>query len=380
MINLRKQSVIIVCGVSAFILTAVFLVIAGSCADKSDSLTAFMSQDCTQCHGAETKYPVAGAQAGYVLSGHATLGNSFYSNGAGCQRCHTHEGFVQYVAKGAVDPKAFIDTPSQPGCFTCHDPHRTGDFSLRVTAAVTLDNGEKLDAGKGNLCASCHLVRGDAAQLVTETAAAKVSPNFGPHHGPQADMIAGTNAFEYEGKSYANSAHSTVVKDTCITCHMTLPEGRYGLSPAIGSHSFNIAGEVHEQEKLNTAGCLACHKDMAQAKEAVVFNKSAAADYDNDGKVEPLQLEVEGLLQLLVSASGNGLLQRLSPPLFKPDGSWNAVKEGTRSVKEMAALYNYKFVKEDRSLGVHNAKYAVQILYDTIESLKPGFDTSKRPN
>ncbi|MBA7528418.1 hypothetical protein ES705_20601 [subsurface metagenome] len=40
---------------------------------------------------------------------------------------------------------------------------------------------------------------------------------------------------------------------------------------------------------------------------------------------------------------------------------------------------NYKYVLEDRSLGVHNAAYAIQILYDTIESLDPGFDTSNRP-
>jgi hypothetical protein len=210
--------------------------------------------------------------------------------------------------------------------------------------------------------------------------AARVFPHFGPHHGPQADMIAGTNAFAYEGKTYANSAHTTVVKDTCITCHMTLPEGRYGLSPAIGSHSFNIAGEVHEAETLNTAGCLSCHKDMTQVKGAPVFNKSAAADYDNDGRVEPLQQEVKGLLEVLVNPAGSGLLQRLSPPMYKADGSWNFVREGKRTKMEVAALYNYKFVLEDRSLGIHNAKYAIQILYDTIVSLKPGFDVSKRPN
>jgi hypothetical protein len=281
--NLPRKNTII-SSLSAFFIAAVLLIASVGCSDKSDSLTAFMSQDCTQCHSAENKYPVAGAKAGYDLSGHATLGNSFYSNGAGCQRCHTHEGFVEFAKKGSVDPNSYVDTPSQPGCFTCHDPHKTGDFSLRVTATVTLDNGKSFDAGKGNLCASCHLVRGDAAKVVQETDAAKVSPNFGPHHGPQADMMAGTNAWEYAGKTYSNSAHTTTVKDTCVTCHMTLPEGRYGLSPAIGSHSFNIAAEVHEQEKLNTAGCLACHKDMSQAKEAAVFSKSAAADYDNDGK------------------------------------------------------------------------------------------------
>jgi hypothetical protein len=44
----------------------------------------------------------------------------------------------------------------------------------------------------------------------------------------------------------------------------------------------------------------------------------------------------------------------------------------------MAALYNYKFVLEDRSRGMHNAPYTIQILYDSLKALDPGFDTSAR--
>jgi hypothetical protein len=35
-------------------------------------------------------------------------------------------------------------------------------------------------------------------------------------------------------------------------------------------------------------------------------------------------------------------------------------------------------VAEDRSRGIHNAPYTIQVLYDTIETLDPSFDTSKR--
>ena len=44
----------------------------------------------------------------------------------------------------------------------------------------------------------------------------------------------------------------------------------------------------------------------------------------------------------------------------------------------MAALWNYKFVAEDRSRGIHNAPYTIQLLYDSIESLDPSFNVSKR--
>jgi len=46
---------------------------------------------------------------------------------------------------------------------------------------------------------------------------------------------------------------------------------------------------------------------------------------------------------------------------------------------QMAALYNYRFFIEDRSRGLHNPLYAVQILYDTIKSIDPSFDLSHRP-
>ena len=114
--------------VAGLLLVAGLLSVLGACSPKRDSLTIFMSLDCTQCHSSANKFPVAGAKAGYAVSGHAVLGNSFYSNGGGCQRCHTHEGFVEYLDKGSIDPQTFVDTPSQPACFTCHDPHKTGDF------------------------------------------------------------------------------------------------------------------------------------------------------------------------------------------------------------------------------------------------------------
>jgi hypothetical protein len=34
---------------------------------------------------------------------------------------------------------------------------------------------------------------------------------------------------------------------------------------------------------------------------------------------------------------------------------------------------------EDRSLGVHNLTYTVQVLYDTLKALDPAFNDSLRP-
>jgi hypothetical protein len=342
---------------------------------------------CADCHGPEPVHPILGAAASYERSGHNNFGNSYYANGAGCQNCHTNEGFIDYVKTGKVDADAYVANPSQQGCFTCHDPHGTGDMSLRTVKAVTLVDDEVFDGGDGNLCANCHQARRAGATEVKASPARAISSHFGGHHGPQANMLAGSGAFEFPGRTYSSSVHLRVVKDTCVACHMALPEGRYSLSPNVGGHSFNVLGEVHEEEKANTTGCLACHADIKQVPGQEIFDKTADADYDNDGTIEPLQAEVQGVLDYFVNEKGTGLLQNTNPPMFKKDAKasfhdlgsgWANSRNGDYTEAQVAALFNYKMIVEDRSLGVHNAKYTIQVLYDSIEALRPGSGTSAR--
>jgi hypothetical protein len=336
---------------------------------------------CTDCHASTNpKTALPGAKARYEVSGHKTLGNSAYANGTGCQQCHTHEGFVAYTEKGAADPREFVANPSQPGCFTCHAPHERGDMSLRTTRPVQLANGRQFDVGRANLCASCHRAREDASRFVVATAANKIPPPWGAHHGPQADIVLGTNAYEYSGRSYGSSPHKDVINDACVSCHMSLPVGRASLSPVVGGHSFMIRGEVHENEVLNLAACSGCHRDVKQVAKTPYFSVIAQDDYDLNGRKEAVQLEVKGLLGRFVNDKGTGLLQTLSPPFYNAAGAFVPSRsEAVRPVTEIAALYNYKMILEDRSMGIHNAKYVVQILYDTIQSLDPRFDVSRRP-
>jgi hypothetical protein len=335
---------------------------------------------CFSCHGSQPAYPVLGAKQGYEVSGHKTNGNSAYANAGGCEQCHTNEGFITWVEKGALDPKAWVEYPSQPGCYTCHAPHENGNFDLRTVKPVTLANNVVFDLGSGNLCASCHRARSVAATTAVSMPANKLNANWGAHHGPQADLLAGTNAFEFPGKIYSSAMHSKVIADGCVQCHMSLPDGRYSFSPAIGGHSFNIASDVHEQPKVNLSGCISCHKDIAQVAGKEIYAIAAKEDYDLDGTKEPLQAEVQGLLNRFVNPAGTGLLQKSTPALYKPDGTWQQpTTDAQLGVGIVGALYNYKMVLEDRSLGVHNATYVIQVLYDSIQALDAGFDVSRRP-
>lgn len=332
---------------------------------------------CGACHGGETEYGVAGAVLSYKYSGH-NLGwekhgeNSWYANGASCAACHTSEGFVEYVNTGTVEND--IAYPSQPGCFSCHDPHVTGDFSVRTTAPVQLAAGVTFDVGGGNLCAICHQGR---REVNSQIKAGQLRPYFGPHHGPEADMFLGVNGFEMPGKSYGSSAHTYVVQDSCVECHLALPEGRYSLSPQVGGHSFYTKGEVHGATKINASACDACHEDVGQDGE--YFDVAAKADYDGDGTIENAQAEVEGLLNLVVNENGTGVLQKTNPPAYRSNGSWNSTRGLEFPVDIVAAVWNYKFVLEDRSVGIHNTKYAVQLLMDTIGYFDSSFDMSTRP-
>lgn len=365
----------------AFVLFMVLIVPGGVYSADVAELYVFFADLCNDCHGANPKFSTYSARGGYEHSGHKNNGNAYYANGDGCQQCHTHEGFVEYLEKGVIDPKSYIQYPSQPNCFTCHDPHKTGDLSVRKNAALSLADNTKFDMGKGNLCANCHQVRGKARETVKAMPANKVLGHWGAHHGPQTDMVVGTNAYEFEGKKYYSSVHATLIKDGCVVCHMTYPKGRYGFSPGISGHSFRVSAEIHDNTILNTTGCVSqsCHEELKQVRGKDVFDYKAKADFDNDKKIESLQEEIQGLLDFFVNKNGTGYLQKLNPPMYNANGSWNQTKsEGVRPINEMAALYNYKFVLEDRSRGIHNAPYTIQILYDTLKAIDPGFDTSKR--
>lgn len=352
---------------------------------------------CMGCHGSTPKFPILGARMTYDHSGHKNNGNSAYANGGGCQQCHTNEGFIEYVTKGSVDAKAFVKYPSQPSCTTCHMPHESGDMRLRTVKPVELKNKVVFDSGNGNLCASCHMARSDATTMVKATAANTISGSWGAHHGPQSDMMMGTNAYQIPGKEYSSSDHASAVDDGCVTCHMSVPEGRYGFSPSLGGHSFNISADVHEAEKLNVSGCVSCHKDMTQVagtsawskaggagviwvEKPPVFSVMAQADYDQDGKKEVVQEEVQGLMDKMVNRDGTGLLQKSTPILYDAKGAYVGNKSTEMlPVEKVGALYNYKYVLEDRSRGVHNATYTIQLLYDSIALLDPKFNTALRP-
>ena len=291
---------------------------------------------CFTCHGEEGT--LLAAKGEWQNSVHASGNNVDYTNrgeGEDCTRCHDHQGFLDFLETGELNGP--FDNVSSIHCFTCHAPHTRGNLTLRVSTPYTLENGDVFNHTSANLCVNCHHARLSADDI---TAGQQVHQYWGPHHGPQGDLLNGTNGYEYAGYEYGNTGHATAGTDNgCIKCHMGNPETH------IGGHSFNM---VDEESGDNLVGiCTSCHPE-------------AADNFDYDG----IQTEVEGLLedlQDLLYAAGH--INANGQPLGLPygPGPHTIDDEG-----EAGALWNFLIIEEDRSEGVHNPDYIVGLLESSI--------------
>ncbi|MFA5810606.1 MAG: hypothetical protein WC935_09805, partial [Thermoleophilia bacterium] len=112
----------------------------------------------------------------------------------------------------------------------------------------------------------------------------------------------------------ALSAHYTMTTDSCVTCHLGEPP----------NHTF----------KATVSACVACHTD--------------AKDTDINGAVTAIQAKYDELKAALTTA---GLV----------DANGSAVK-GTYEEAKAFPLWVYGYITEDGSMGVHNPKYANDLL------------------
>lgn len=305
------------------------------------------SGDCNQCHDAPTHH-VKGTE--WYSSMHAVTTRDPSGPGReGCVICHTSRGFIARISGASTTNTAYAAI----GCQTCHEPHgltmpTNNPHLLRTLNSVTLANGTTVtNLGEALLCMNCHQSRQNATNYV-ETAAA--SAYFGPHHGPQADMLMGVNAVTY-GQTIPSSSHRDAVTNGCVTCHMQATAPTDAAFLKAGGHTFSMSCTSGGTNIDMVAACQQCHGGIT------TFD-FPQADYDGDGVVEGVQTEVQHLLDKL------GLML---PPAGVPKSSINITTNWTR--QQLRAGYNYLFVQSDGSLGVHNVAYAVGLLKASIADL-----------
>ena len=305
---------------------------------------------CNQCHSAATHH-IKGMEWGNSLHAVTTRDPSGTGRDA-CVGCHTNNGFIDRM-NGVGPADLSFDAIS---CQTCHEPHGetvpSGNAHLVRALTATLADGTKVTtAGMGTLCMNCHQSRQNAAVYAAKTAG---SAHFGPHQGPQADMLLGTNGFTY-GKTIPSSAHADVVADTCANCHMQPPAATDPALGQVGGHTFKMsfAGTSKIPGEQMVGACQTCH-----GPDASSFN-FPLMDYDGDGVIDGVQTEVQNLLNQLAL---------LLPPVGQAKSSLNI--DSTWTQPQLEAAYNYLFVQSDGSLGIHNMAYTVGLLKASIADLQ----------
>lgn len=299
------------------------------------------AETCTDCHGSSQLITAKLHQ--WENSVHATGGN-YERNYASCAGCHTSQGFLEVLETGEYTAAAAIDDPLPQNCYACHKIHETyteADWELTNRDPVTFwVGGETVDLGKSNLCLKCHQARipDPAIPPVGEDEVYTITnKRYGPHHGSQGVVFTGSTAYEI-GEGYENSLHSSIIADACVTCHMATVKG----GDEAGGHTFRVTSEEGE---LNTNGCVACHEDNNQLLALV----------------ESTQTEISGLL--------TELEEDLIELGIIGEDHYAIVPQEMSSLR-VGILWNYKYVLEDRSLGVHNYKYVKTLLENSIAALE----------
>jgi len=285
-----------------------------------------------------------------------------------CAVCHSSAGLRDYVS-GAMSTPGVIDHPVPLGstvdCETCHNPEAEALASVPFPSGVIVDSFDR-----SSTCAVCH--QGRASGATVDNAINGISEDdvsgdlafINIHYVAAAASIMGTvtkGGYEYEGKTYVGQFKHIPQLNTCTDCH--------------NPHSLEVSLE----------NCTACHQDI----EAFTDIRISPTDFDGDGDPkEGISNPIETMHQLLNAAIGEYASEIAGTaivysshayPYFFVDSDENGTASESEAIfpnkyqswtpRLLKAAYNYQVIAKDRAIFTHNPHYALQLLYDSLESL-----------
>ncbi|RPJ39422.1 MAG: hypothetical protein EHM35_02425, partial [Planctomycetaceae bacterium] len=294
----------------------------------------------------------------------------------GCARCHSSTGYQDYLgadgsAAGVVDKAPPVGTVID--CAACHNA------ATATLSSVTFPSGvEVKDLGAEARCMTCHQGRQSTVSVDTSIAknadpnkpdAASEKLGFANMHyfAAGATQYGGITkgGYQYAGKAYDVKFAHVVGFDTCIDCH--------------DQHSL----EVRLEE------CAVCHPGAQKREDLKKIRMIASAhDYDGDGdvlegvagEIETLQAALYAALQAYATKAGAPIIyDSHSHPYFFKDTDANGKVDPNEAVSAnqykswtprlLKAAFNYQVSWKDPGAFAHNAKYIIQLLFDSIEDL-----------
>ena len=208
------------------------------------------AQSCFACHS-DANTVLVDAEQQWDHSRHAS-GSTLNENDSTCKGCHTSEGFIAR-ATGVTGPDAIDEPDRDPLLHLPRAAHERG-----LPAALDHSRDARWTARPTTWAPATSAwpatSRG-ATSAPTWPAARRLTNRWGPHHGPQGDMLLGSNGYEYAGYTYERTTHREATEDGCLDCHFKATS-QY----VVGGHSFNMEGMTSSgEEVLNTGACTPCH-------------------------------------------------------------------------------------------------------------------------
>jgi predicted CXXCH cytochrome family protein len=295
-------------------------------ADEAEYRKGLLGIQCEACHGPGSEHVKGGGDPARITVSYAA---------ETCGSCHVGDHNPTYTEwKTSAHAAALAglkgSSHASDACLVCH----SADYWYDRT--VTLSTAQY-----GITCVMCHFAHGSnfdhqlreegerlCAMCHTDE---RARPPASPHH-TQDEMLLGIGGYEWpQGGPYQNSGHTYEVEERCIKCHMYTKAFEEG-KPAIKGHTW----------KPRLEPCRECHPG------ANTFNINGAR------------------------TNVRNLLAQLEAELEQ--------QQNENAPDYIYAKFNFDFCQNEGSYGVHNYKYAKQLLEDSIEFYTPSGGDKLRPN
>jgi len=346
---------------------------------------------CGSCHGEPPRH---GRYQQWQLSKHADYELAIdEGTSSNCSRCHSANGFVQWVTELGGDAETEVDVTwtedevHPQTCQACHDPHDIGTASGDATNAkvrVMGDTPETVggymatDVGKGAVCIMCHNgrrgLRNDQNYLRSDGTRAT-------HPGPQGDVLMGQNAYFVQ---VGQRAYHADVENACVSCHMqsTPPPDIISYNRSGTNHTFfaskDICSDCHAVIKAEDvqgpveAGLEELQHMLEQGYLNLIENQLALgrtidlgdAMITDSADIIDLELgESRGRQAFAVNLAGVGMVGPVGLNSIDVIAGGDTIGfDDLMDDRVLKAGWNYWLLHSDGSHGVHNPRFARAIL------------------
>ncbi len=285
-----------------------------------------------------------------------------------CAKCHTNTGIVNFLNGSPVNiaiPGGVIS------CTTCHNEATASLTSVQFPGTEAHPGAVLNGLGAEATCIVCH--DGRESKITVDAATDKMDPDtvnpklgfINLHYFAAAATQYGAQVnggYEYDGKIYDMKFTHVASMDTCQSCH--------------DQHSLQV--------KLTT--CQQCHENVKTTEDLLnIRMQGSTKDYNGNGNVtEGIFYEVRGMQDIELKAIQAYAKDTLNAPIaysadaypyFFADKNANGkVDEGegkyiSWTPRLLKAAYNYQMSIKDPGAFAHNAKYIIELLYDSTADL-----------